>query len=363
MRNRGNASRPAPRQVPVIGARIAAAALLLAAAVPATVLAQSERVKSLNTAFAEHVRGLPADKADQARFVLESWKTEYAGENAEAFVTDGLMLLYPPFGDAVEAFDDGRYEDAGRMLEPLARSEDAFLSANAGYFYARTLVERGLNEEAEAFLRKVATEPAKLAGLTPYAGHYWFVKGFTQYSNLRFDESVESLEAVVKRFPDAPEPVTEGARQLLLEIERREKGTLGEVSRLMGYAAGRLKVDDGKQRVREKQDEAVALLDKLIEEAQEKEKNCSGCGQCKGGKKGASKSNKPPANPAEQSETRPGAGEIGTLRPAEKAEPGEAWGKLPPAEREKILQSLRDRFPSRYRELVEQYYRSLAEEK
>ena len=39
------------------------------------------------------------------------------------------------------------------------------------------------------------------------------------------------------------------------------------------------------------------------------------------------------------------------------------WGKLPDAERDKILQSLRDRFPSRYRELVEQYYRALAEDK
>ena len=39
------------------------------------------------------------------------------------------------------------------------------------------------------------------------------------------------------------------------------------------------------------------------------------------------------------------------------------WGQLPPAQRERILDSLRDRFPSRYRQLVEQYYRSLAEEK
>ncbi len=350
------------RHIPVIARLAVTATALLLIAIPAS--AQSDRVKAMNEAFAEHVRALPVDKAEQAKFVLESWKKDYVGDNAEAFVTDGLMLLYPEFGDAVEAFDDARYEDAGRMLEKLAQSEDRFLAASAGYFYARTMVERGLNEEAEQFLRKSAAEPGKLAGLTPYAGHYWFVKGYAQFSNLRFEDSVESLQTVVKTFSDAPEPVTEGAKQLLLEIERREKGTLGEVSRLMGYAAGRLKVDDAKDRVREKQDEAVALLDKLIEEAQQNEQNCSGCGQCKGGNKsGARKPNDRPSNPAQQSETRPGAGEIGTLRPAEQAKPGEAWGNLPPAEREKILQSLRDRFPSRYRELVEQYYRSLAEEK
>ena len=32
-------------------------------------------------------------------------------------------------------------------------------------------------------------------------------------------------------------------------------------------------------------------------------------------------------------------------------------------ERERILQSIKERFPSRYRQLVEQYYRSLAEQK
>ncbi len=33
---------------------------------------------------------------------------------------------------------------------------------------------------------------------------------------------------------------------------------------------------------------------------------------------------------------------------------------MPPAERERILQALRDSFPSRYRKLVEQYYEELA---
>ena len=42
------------------------------------------------------------------------------------------------------------------------------------------------------------------------------------------------------------------------------------------------------------------------------------------------------------------------------ANPGDAWGAMPPAEREQILQALRDNFPRRYRKLVEQYYEELA---
>lgn len=44
------------------------------------------------------------------------------------------------------------------------------------------------------------------------------------------------------------------------------------------------------------------------------------------------------------------------------ARPGQAWGAMKPAERERIIQLLKDRFPDRYRRLVEQYYRELAKE-
>ena len=37
------------------------------------------------------------------------------------------------------------------------------------------------------------------------------------------------------------------------------------------------------------------------------------------------------------------------------------WAKLPPKERLKVLDALRKSFPKRYRELIEAYYKSLAE--
>jgi hypothetical protein len=170
---------------------------------------------------------------------------------------------------------------------------------------------------------------------------------------------VESLQHLLDAFPDAPEPVLVGARQLLLEIERRERGTLDEVATLLAYAAARLKVADAAERVRKRQKEAVALLDRLIQEAEQREKK-----RCKGGpaKPGKPVPKRAP-RPRKRSEAPGGGGRVGDLHGADKAKPGDIWGKLPPAEREKILQSLRDRFPSRYRQLVEQYYRSLAEEK
>ena len=121
---------------------------------------------------------------------------------------------------------------------------------------------------------------------------------------------------------------------------------------LMSYSAARLTVADATQRVRLAQDEAVALLDKLVEEAQEREKartaRASGAGQDK----------RPGAPRAIGGRSRGGADR--RITPGAR-DPSQMWGQLPPARA--ILDSLRDRFPSRYRQLVEQYYRSLAEER
>jgi hypothetical protein len=178
------------------------------------------------------------------------------------------------------------------------------------------------------------------------------MRAYCEASNLRFAEALQTLQSLEAEVPDAPEPVQAGARQLRLEIERRERGTLDEVAMLMSYSAARLTVADATQRVRSRQDEAV------VEEAQEREKSHDGAGQRRAAK------DKLPGAPRERSEApESGAAPIGELHRAPAADPSQMWGQLPPAQRERILDSLRDRFPSRYRQLVEQYYRSLAEEK
>jgi hypothetical protein len=156
-----------------------------------------------------------------------------------------------------------------------------------------------------------------------------------------------------------------GAKQLALEIDRREQGTLGEVATYMEYAADRLQVADAGAGVRTRQQQAIDLLDRLIREAEDSERQQGGGSARSGGAPGQGdpRNQGSPRDGKDRSEVSPGQGEIGALHGAPKADPGEMWGKLPPAERERILQSLRDRFPSRYRQLVEQYYRSLAEEK
>ena len=141
-----------------------------------------------------------------------------------------------------------------------------------------------------------------------------------------------------------------------MELRRRQPERIGDVTDLMSYSGRRLGHDYTDDGVQQKQKRAIELLDNLIEEAEKNEQSSSGSGS------GSGSGNKSPSTPMEDS-MLPGGGSQGeNLRSARKIRPGEAWGEMPPAEREKVLQALRDSFPSRYRQLVEQYYQELGKQ-
>lgn len=58
-----------------------------------------------------------------------------------------------------------------------------------------------------------------------------------------------------------------------------------------------------------------------------------------------------------------GGGGIGALSRVTRGDPGEAWGAARDRKRDEILNADKTQIPDRYRELVEQYYKSLHEEK
>ena len=323
--------------------------------------AEPDRVARLNRAFLDHVQSLGSEHAIARTTVVEGWENTYRGRLAESFVPDALAVLYPTYREALQAFDAERAAEVVHLLEPLRDHNDPFLAANAEYFHVRALVTLGRYEEIEAALASIEQRREHYIAHTPYAPHLWFIKGFCEARNLRFEEATRSLETLDAQFSGMPEAVRVGSAQLLLEIQRREHGTLGEVATVMDYVADRLNAADGAERVQKRQRQVIAMLDRLIEQQEQQEQQYGGSSQRQG------QSQKPPQgaqqDPKKDSDAPGGAGRIGDLHAAPKVDPGEEWGKLPPAERERILQSIRERFPSRYRQLVEQYYRALADEK
>jgi hypothetical protein len=144
-------------------------------------------------------------------------------------------------------------------------------------------------------------------------------------------------------------------------------GDLGQVSELMSQVADELAVETPYSPITKKQNRIVALLDKLIEEAEKQQQKpcCKSPQKAAAGKTQMSPSgqaNVPSQTPMGDSYLPGGTGEAGQQQEAEEARPGEVWGNMPPRERKKILQSLQQSFPARYRQLIEQYYTQLGKE-
>jgi len=320
-------------------------------------VAQGPRsVEQINAAFLEQLKSLGPERAIAIETIRRGWEDVYRKQSPESFVPEALAILYPEFADVLRAFDEARTEQVILQAETLARHADPYVRANAAYFHARALVDDRRFEEAEALLMSATASEDSPSDYTPYAAHLWLLRAYTQARNLRFAEAGDSLRELNRLFPTSPESVRFAVRQLSLEIEQRQSGTLEEVSTLMGYVADRLDAADTTERVRERQRQVVALLDELIQQTEQREQQQS---QSAGARSALPPSS--PPRPAEASQAPEGSGRVGDLHGAPAANPGEMWGRLPPAERERVLQSLRERFPSRYRQLVEQYYRSLAE--
>ena len=318
-------------------------------------------IELLNEAFLTHLDGLPQSYALAAEQVRAGWREQYADAAPESFVTDALAVLYPEFARALSAFDSDDLADAERGFAALRTATDPYLAANARYFHARSLVGLGHYDGAAEAIASPALED--MDRYSAYGPHARFLLAASRARLLEYDEAQPLLSELIVGGGRRPEAVRVAARQLQLELERRESGTLGEVATIMDFVADHLKVADARQRVQDRQQEILDLLDKLIEQEQQKEQQGGGGGRGGQPREGGQPSGAPPSSPREESEAPEGGGRIGDLHAAPDVDPSEMWGKLPPAERERILQAIRERYPSRYRQIVEQYYRSLAEEK
>jgi hypothetical protein len=132
--------------------------------------------------------------------------------------------------------------------------------------------------------------------------------------------------------------------------EEKSADPLGDIDLDMKTATRWLAKQATDALTQETQKDAVEKLDKLIEEL-EKE-----CEACKGARAAAN-----PSRPARDSIIRTGPGGSGKLH-AERDQ-GKHWADLPPHERERILQSMTEGFPSHYQGVLEEYFKRVAEEK
>lgn len=299
--------------------------------------------------------------ADATKLIRETW-AGCEDCDPDEFLTQGLTLLSPTFRDALDAYDAGQFGRCAEICGELRADGNPFLAAHATAYEIKALVGQEKLLEAGARIEELYGSAAAVQRLSAYsylAPEVSFLRGFCLLSDLRYEEAERALSTFVDEYPNASQRLMVAGQQMLAELRNRQAGRIGEVVDLMHYSGRRLTHGDTGEPVRERQQRILDILDRMIEDAQQQESSSSSSSSGGGGQQGSSGKNSP-STPMQDSMLPGGQPAEGPLQAGRKVNPGEAWGAMPPAERERILQALRDNFPSRYRQLVEQYYEELA---
>lgn len=312
--------------------------------------------------FLKHVAASTWYDETAKQFVLKSGE-DLSAADMQDFLNNSLAILSADFAAGLGALADDNNALAADVFEGLTHDLDPYLSVAAANMAATALVDMEDLPRCLKTLQSVKTAHHPIERYTLAPDHFLFMLGYCQIHNLQYDAADQTLSDFLQRFPSAPERLRVTATQIITEIRRRVPGRMGDVRDLLQFAWRRIDHGDTGKSVAQRQASAVELLSAMIEEAENSEKSgkqgkCNGSGSQAGG---APKGSKSTGTGAKVSALPTGESEAGELRRT-RARPGDSWGKMPPRERDEILQSLQQSFPSQYRELLEQYYRELAKD-
>lgn len=303
-----------------------------------------------------------------------------AGLDPRDRIHAALLATQPEYARAFAEYERTG-DNAETWREVLSRldKDQPHLKAHATYLLGRSLLARDELEGAAAALEAVR---GRMRLESPWSDEatLWLAFAFARLPDggpANQSRVRQLLEALVpdaegrSEYSDPPERVVEGARWLLRELRGEGLGPLLELAKRMETIERLLRRTETGKPTRKRQEDVIASLDKLIELMREKEQSGSGQGQGQGQGKGQGQSkgqggqpggNQQSGGPAQSSQLPGGDSRQGPLAEGRRDATGEEWGNLRDAEREEAAQFLRERFPARYRELLERYYRALAEE-
>ncbi len=343
------------------------AAIVLAAAPALAAVRTVEQETKIVDGFIEAVKEnkeLAADQAQKAVDAAAALKTEEDGRPIA--ITEGLREIYPAFREALRAVSEENLAAAGTALADLTTSPDPYLAADASYFSARVML---LQERYEEALPLLDTIEAKFADKSMRSGEALFLQGVAQAQMLKRKDAIASLERYIEENPNAPERMKIGAWRQLEQLKLIEDGTLSDVFAKMEFSRRRLALEDSGAPTQTEQKKIVAILEQLIKEAEEKECNCKGGGKGKpkpgnGSKPGEGEGEGKPSEGKQGGKTggkSNGIDQAAVERLTRKG-PNSQWSNLRDKDREAVFNALKQKFPGRYKELIEQYYKSFEQD-
>ena len=228
----------------------------------------------------------------------------------------------------------------------LAEAEPAsFFAANLRLYYARSLAQRQMYDEALAQFEQIdprtVVDPATCL----------FYRAVCEHALLQKGSGLETIARLLQDTENVPVSYASVAVLMRHDLEALEDKSLDAISRKMRDSERRLELARGGQRVQKVQGEIIADLDELIEKL---EAQMSG-----GGGGGSGNSRNQSAAPAGESTVKGEKARGDAERKTYRNEGG--WGNLPEKEQAKAKNLIGREFPSHYRQAVEEYFKKLAE--
>ena len=303
---------------------------------------------------------------DQVRSAVEQW---LSSRGTDATAQEEFNKLWPvekPVPDGIEPLDHvattiAALEEPARELVSLCRTPRVsappprfewltaeqtppFVRNNLRLVYGRWLAQHGYYDEALELLKDL--KPADVID----AATLLFYRAAAHHRLLEKDQCLAQAAMLLENESAIPRRYASVAQLMVSDIRPLEVDSLDEVSRLMDDIRRRLQFGRAGRHVRQREDDVIAKLDKMIEEAekQQQQQQMAAAGQ----------QSLQPGDPAQDSLPMQGRGpgDVDQKQPGKGAE----WGNLPPKEREEALQQLSKDLPAHYRELIEEYFRKLA---
>ncbi len=236
------------------------------------------------------------------------------------------------------------------------RKQPTFYRANLALLFAKAASSRRVYEEALEALKAVKPEDV----VDPSA--YFFHKAVAEHAMMKRDEASQSIVRLLDDVADAPDRYKMVATLMFFDMQswKKDEKDLLQISKLMDNSGRRLDLSRAGKTTQEIQKKIVFRLDEVIKELENQCKGCCNCngGACPGGQPGNG-GGATPSSPMQDSNiaTNSGPGRVDEKKLKEIAE---IWGKLPEKERAKAMVDLVKELPPRYREIIENYAKSLA---
>jgi tetratricopeptide (TPR) repeat protein len=307
---------------------------------------------------------IPADKKKAAEAIVTSLRADADGKSS--IITEVLQVLYPEYKEALTQLGEENLGAAIGTLTKLREAKNPHLAADASYFLSRAYL---LDERFEDAMPLLADLQGKWNGQTGYGGEVLFLQGVAEVALLRHQEATQSLEQFLTLYPDAPERMRIGAFRQLEQLKLYAEGTLSDVSLRMEFSRRKLSLEDTGDETRGQQEKIVEILAKLIKEAEEKECNCKGGGSGQGQSKKQGKGGEGESQAQGEGQGQGGSSGGGskgidtdTVKRLQRGGPRSPWSNLRDKERDPVYSAIKEKFPARYQQLIEQYYKSFGDD-